>query len=173
MFWIILWPKVVKPYFHLKTCCIVNNNKYIPDKAVPCACSDLVISKSWPKWRTNNSWYLESVLIHAIYGPRSEHKVGFGDAYSQANMCSTLKKSCYQDCWPSLPPPFGCYHDHRFNGKFVFTPSNVCHLPPASWLTSSLISWLKAIKINIKYVYHRHKLKSVRMFLIMKYCLAG
>ena len=24
-----------QPYFHLKTCCIENNNKYIPDKAVP------------------------------------------------------------------------------------------------------------------------------------------
>ena len=31
----IFWPKVVQPYFHIKTCCIVNNNKYIPDKAVP------------------------------------------------------------------------------------------------------------------------------------------
>ena len=31
--WMILWLKVVQPYFHLKTC-IVNNNKYIPDKAV-------------------------------------------------------------------------------------------------------------------------------------------
>ena len=26
---------MVHPYFHLKTCCIVNNNKYITDKAVP------------------------------------------------------------------------------------------------------------------------------------------
>ena len=25
---------MVQPYFHLKTCCIVNNNKDIPDKAV-------------------------------------------------------------------------------------------------------------------------------------------
>ena len=33
-FWIVLWPKVVQPYFHLKTGCIVNKNKYIPDKAV-------------------------------------------------------------------------------------------------------------------------------------------
>ena len=36
-FWIIWWPKVVQPYFHLKTCCIVNNNNYISDKAVFCA----------------------------------------------------------------------------------------------------------------------------------------
>ena len=33
-FWSILWPKVVQPYSYLKTCCIVNDNKYIPDKAV-------------------------------------------------------------------------------------------------------------------------------------------
>ena len=33
-FLIIFWPKVVQPYFHLKTCYIVNNNKYILDKAV-------------------------------------------------------------------------------------------------------------------------------------------
>ena len=33
-FRIILWPKMVQPNFELKTCCIVNNNKYIPDKAV-------------------------------------------------------------------------------------------------------------------------------------------
>ena len=33
-FWIFSSPKVVQPYFHLKTCCIVTNNKYIPDKAV-------------------------------------------------------------------------------------------------------------------------------------------
>ena len=32
-FWISLSPKVVQPCFHLKTYCIVNNDKYIPDKA--------------------------------------------------------------------------------------------------------------------------------------------
>ena len=28
-------PKVVQPYSHLNTCCIVTDNKNIPDKAVP------------------------------------------------------------------------------------------------------------------------------------------
>ena len=31
---IVLWLKVVKPFFHLKTCCIVNNKKIVPDKTV-------------------------------------------------------------------------------------------------------------------------------------------
>ena len=30
-FWIILWPKLVKSYIYLKTCCIVNDNNYIPE----------------------------------------------------------------------------------------------------------------------------------------------
>ena len=33
-FWIFLSPKWVQPYFHLKTCYIVTNYKYIPDKAL-------------------------------------------------------------------------------------------------------------------------------------------
>ena len=43
VFWLFfrmtLWPKVVQPYFHPKTCCRVNNNKYIPDNAVICRSS--------------------------------------------------------------------------------------------------------------------------------------
>ena len=36
---IVLWPKVVKQYFHLKMCCIVNIQKSIPDKTVRSVCN--------------------------------------------------------------------------------------------------------------------------------------
>ena len=59
--WIILLPKVVQPYFQLKTSSIVNINKYIPDKAVKLVSSVASADWAWNKFM-NGKQQTTSVL---------------------------------------------------------------------------------------------------------------
>ena len=64
LFCIVLWPKVFQPYFNIKTCCIVNNNKYIPDRAVSWRILRRLSSVRNKKKIPKNAFLHQTILQH-------------------------------------------------------------------------------------------------------------